>query len=233
MYDKRSREIKAIRIIKTLERHFGKKMLNNLNLLDIGTSTGIIASKLADKFKSVVGIDLDSQGIKFAQKNNNKKNLKFAVDDAINLKFKDNSFDIVICTHIYEHVQNPEKLFSEIYRVLKTKGVCYLAATNSLWPLEPHYKLPFLSWLPKNFANIYVRLFGKANNYDAIPRTYWGIKKLTKKFRVHDYTQQILSNPKDFGFEDKIKGAPSVIFSFFSPLAKYFSPTFFWLLEKD
>ena len=38
------------------------------------------------------------------------------------LSFKENSFDIVICTHVYEHVPNSKKLFDEIYRVLKPGG---------------------------------------------------------------------------------------------------------------
>lgn len=182
---------------------------------------------LANHFKSVVGIDIDIKGVQFAQKNNKKKNLKFIIGDAMNLSFENESFDVVICTHIYEHVPNPEKLFSEIYRVLKSGGICYLAATNHLWPWEPHYNLPFLSWFPKYLANVYVRLFGKAKKYYETPLSYWGIKKLTDKFHIHEYTQQILRNPDSFGFENQITGILSVIFYLLSPLAKYFSPTFF------
>ena len=233
MYDKYSRERRAIRMIKTLEKHFGKNKLKTLELLDIGASTGIIANILADKFSNVVGIDIDKKGIIFARKNNKKKNLKFAIGDAMNLNFKKNSFDVIICAHIYEHVPNPDKLFSEIYRVLRPSGICYFAATNKLWPWEPHYDLPFLSWLPKPIANFYVRLFGKAEKYHETPKTYWGLKRLTSKFRKMEYTQKILINPKKFGYGDAM-GKPFATFAkILSPLAKYFSPTFFWLLIKD
>src|SRR5258708_3577504 len=123
MYHKKSRELKAIRIIKTLLDYFGKRKIKNLKVLDIGASTGIIDNILAKSFKEVIGTDIDKDAVKFAQENFKRKNLRFKVDDAMKLSFKDNSFDVVICTHVYEHVPNPNKLFKEIYRVLKPGGV--------------------------------------------------------------------------------------------------------------
>ncbi len=223
MYDQKSREQKGIRIIKTLENYYGKNNLKKLTCLDIGASTGIIDNVLANYFKEVVGTDIDEAGIDFARKSFRKKNLKFKVEDAMKLSFKESSFDVIICTHVYEHVPNSQKLFDEIYRVLKTNGTCYLAAINSLWPIEPHYNLPFLSYFPKNIANFYVNFFGKAKFYYETPTTYWEIKNLTKKFKQIDYTSKILENPKKFGYKTKVP---------LSFLFKYLSPTFFFLLIK-
>ncbi len=225
MYDKKSREVKAVRIIKTLSDYFGKNKLKSLTVLDVGASTGIIDNILAKSFKKVVGTDIDKDAIKFATKKFKKKNLTFKVEDAMKLTFKDNSFDIVICTHVYEHVPNSQKLFDEIYRVLKPSGVCYLAAINSLWPIEPHYDLPFLSYFPKTIANYYVQITGKAKKYYETPTTYWGMKALTRKFKQIDYTGKIVSNPKKFGYK-----IPSL--AFIKPIAKYIMPTTFWILIK-
>ena len=233
MYDKRSREQKAKRIIKLLQSYYGTKELNKLTLLDIGASTGIIDNYLAKSFKKVTGVDIDINAISFARKKFKRSNLIFQVDDAMKLSFKINAFDVVVCTHIYEHVSNSNKLFSEIYRVLKPQGVCYLAAINRFWPLEPHYNLLFLSWFPKKLANLYVQITGKSKEYYENPKSYWGLKKLTKKFKRLEYTQKMVRNPKTFGFEEKINGILSLIGYFFSPLLKYFTPTFFWLLIKE
>ena len=232
MYDKLSREKRAHRMIKTLEDYHGKGGLTNLTLLDLGSSTGIIDNILALKFKKVVGIDIDKKAVNFAKRHFKKENLKFRVEDAMNLSFKSGSFDVVICAQVYEHVPSAKKLFSEIHRVLKPQGVCYLAAINRLWPLEPHYNLAFLSWLPKPMANFYLRVSGKATKYYESPKTYWGLEKLTKKFKRVEYTQKILRNPKKFGFNDAITGFLKFPTKILSPIAKYFSPTLFWLLIK-
>ena len=151
----------------------------------------------------------------------------------MNLSFDNNSFDVVVCTHVYEHVPDSKKLFDEIYRVLKPGGICYLAAINRLWPWEPHYNLPFLSWFAKPLANFYVKLFGKADIYFETPRTYWGLKKLTVKFARFEYTQKILRNPKKFGYENLAKMPTRHLAWVLSPFARYLPPTFFWILKKE
>lgn len=229
MYDIQSREQKGVRMIKTLGYYFGNDKLKKLKVLDVGASTGIIDSVLAKSFGHVTGIDIDKKAIDFAKKQFRKKNLVFNVDDAMKLSFKDNAFDVVVCAHVYEHVPSSQKLFSEIHRVLKPNGVCYLAAMNSLWPIEPHYDLLFLSWLPKKLGNIYVRIFGKANKYHESPINPWQLRNVIYDlgFKIYDYTGKIIKNPEIFGYPENWKLLSPITF-----LAKYLSPTLFWLLEK-
>lgn len=232
MYDAKSRRQKAIRIIKTFEHFLGSNNLKQLQVLDVGASTGIIDWYIAKKFGQVTGIDIDIEAIKHAKKYYSTKNLKFMVGDAMKLQFEDNTFDVVICTHIYEHVPSAISLMKEIFRVLKPNGLCYFAAVNKLWPWEPHYNLPFLSWLPKPMANIYLKTFRGINEYYESPLSYWGLINLTKKFKRLEYTEKILRNPTVFGYNDTIKPPLSLISWFNYPLLKYLSPTFFWLLIK-
>ncbi|MGV6845305.1 MAG: class I SAM-dependent methyltransferase [Lutibacter sp.] len=42
--------------------------------------------------------------------------------DICNLPFQTESFDVVICNHVLEHILDDEKAMSELYRVLKPKG---------------------------------------------------------------------------------------------------------------
>lgn len=42
--------------------------------------------------------------------------------DICNLPFKDNSYDIVFCNHVLEHIPNDTKAMQELYRVMKPGG---------------------------------------------------------------------------------------------------------------
>lgn len=44
----------------------------------------------------------------------------------MNIKYPENSFDIIICSHVLEHVENDRKAMQEFYRVLKQNGFAIL-----------------------------------------------------------------------------------------------------------
>lgn len=47
-------------------------------------------------------------------------------EDIVNLSFPDNSFDIILCSHVLEHVEDDQKAMGELYRVLKPSGFALL-----------------------------------------------------------------------------------------------------------
>lgn len=82
------------------------------------------------------------------------------------------TFDVVISNHVIERVGDYEAQIahlSELKRVLKKDGVAYLAVPNRWMVVEPHYRLIFLSWLPKRFRTPYLKLFNRGNYYDCEP----------------------------------------------------------------
>lgn len=46
--------------------------------------------------------------------------------DITDLRFENDSFDLIICNHVLEHVIDDRKAMSELYRVLKPEGVALL-----------------------------------------------------------------------------------------------------------
>jgi len=49
-----------------------------------------------------------------------------AQGDITNLSFKNNSFDVIFCSHVLEHVEDDHKAIKELYRVLKPNGFAIL-----------------------------------------------------------------------------------------------------------
>lgn len=43
--------------------------------------------------------------------------------DICDLPFEENTFDVVFCNHVLEHIEDDKKAMSELYRVLKSKGM--------------------------------------------------------------------------------------------------------------
>ena len=204
--------------------------------IDIGCSIGFFAQALTPYFKTVFGLDIDVNALSEAQKlpGNDVDNLAFLTGDSLNLPFADNSIDLILCNHTYEHVPDAEILFSEIQRVLKPGGRCYLGAASRLILMEPHYHLLFLSWLPKLLAHKYMQIMGKGDEYYEMLRTYWGIRKLIRAFDVTDYTLNVLKNPGRFGARDMIREGswiertPTFIWKLVYPLL----PTYIFILKK-
>lgn len=226
MLDFKSRKDKAEKIFVALTNYLGQSKIKKCKILDVGSSTGIIDYHLALEFGEVWGIDIDKNGVNFAKNNFKKNNLHFIDANANKIPFKSNSFDVVICTHVYEHVPDPKQLFNEIYRVLKPGAVCYLAAQNKLFPWEPHHNLFFLSYLPQKYADFYLSLFRKIKKYNEHPLSYWGLKKITKKFKIIDFTSKILSNPHKYKYHTPL------FLKYFAQIGKYLTPTFIWILKK-
>jgi hypothetical protein len=119
-------------------------------------------------------------------------------------------------------------------RVLRPGGVVYLAASNRLKIVEPHYGLPFLSMLPRPLAHLYLRLTRGENRYYEQLRTYWGLRSLVRGFDVLDYTARVIAEPEKYHMTELVRpGSFKQSFSLLMLKIAYFlCPTYIWLLRK-
>jgi len=101
----------------------------NQRLLDIGCGSGQTAIPAAKQGHQVVGIDIAENLIEHAKERAHNEGLdaQFDVGDAENLPYDDNSFDVVISMIGAMFAPQPDKVASEIARVLRPGGKLYMA----------------------------------------------------------------------------------------------------------
>jgi 2-polyprenyl-3-methyl-5-hydroxy-6-metoxy-1,4-benzoquinol methylase len=234
VFNSKIRVKKAQTIVRVCQDFLQTEDLSGLTLLDVGSSSGIIDNFLADYFGRVHGIDIDEPAMEHATNTFNKPNLFFAHGDAMRLEHPDQSIDVVVCSHVYEHVPDAQTLFSEIYRVLKPGGFCYFSGNNRVMYMEPHYKLPFLSLLPRFLAHYYMRMMGKGSHYHEKHVGYWSLIRLCSAFKRVDYSEMIIADPVLFGTEYMLRpgSIKHRVAKFIARYIKWATPHI-WILEKE
>lgn len=117
-----------LRIFKTLLMNYHPK-----NIIDIGCASGTFTYQISKIFpnSNIIGMDSYKEVIDYAKEK--YPSLEFTVADAHKLPFKDNSFDLTVCYETIEHVIDPRKVLTEIYRVTKVNGNIILAMDSGSW----------------------------------------------------------------------------------------------------
>ena len=99
----------------------------NRLIFDLGSGFGgrPIYYARAGKSKLCCGFDIDTRGVEESRKFATfieQKDVFFGIGEGENLPFKSDLFDFVLSFDVLEHVNNVERVFSEVYRVLKPGG---------------------------------------------------------------------------------------------------------------
>lgn len=231
MHDEEGRRRKAAKMLAVIGHFRGQDELKGVRVVDLGCSTGFIADEFRRAGADVVGVDIDSPGLASARRRFGE-GIGFLTADGEQLPMPSGTVDVVVFNHIYEHVVDADAVMREIVRILAPGGIAYLGLGNRWGIVEPHYKLPFLSWLPADLADRYVRRFGRAEAYHERFRGERGLRRMTAALSIWDYTDSVLAEPERFAAEDLVPGplahAPAITWRLARPIV----PTFIWVGVK-
>jgi SAM-dependent methyltransferase len=168
------RRLKAEKIRRLVEQ---VRPWQGARVLDIGTGAGVIAHALAQ----AVGESGELHSVDRVDERVERDGFTFHQVESTRLPFEDRTFDIVLSNHVIEHVGDTpaqREHLEEIRRVLRDDGLLYLATATRWLLMEPHYRLPFLSWLPRAGATLYLRVTGRGGKYDCFLPSHRRLRKL-------------------------------------------------------
>jgi len=231
MHNEAGRRAKAAKMLSVLRHFRGDDDLTGTTVVDLGCSTGFIADEFRRAGATTIGVDIDVAGLADAKARFDDR-LGFVCADGEMLPIPTGSIDVVVFNHIYEHVVDPDAVMSEIVRVLAPDGSAYLGLGNKWGVIEPHYLLPFLSWLPPRLADRYVSSLGRGSAYHERFRGERGLRRMTSALTVWDYTETVLAEPESFSAADVVPGPLAKLPSAAWRVARPLMPTFIWLGTK-
>ncbi len=153
----------------------------HLDVLDVGSGYGATAIALSRRCATVTGCEparaLHEAAVeRLRQVPHGNVELRHAGVEDIDAVDR---FDLVVLDNVYEHLPDHEAALRTLVAALRPGGVLYVLVPNKLWPIEAHYDLPFLSWLPLPIANAYLRLTRKGTSYQdaSYAPTYWSLRR--------------------------------------------------------
>jgi len=100
---------------------FATRFIEGRKILDVGCGAGYGSYMMSTKAGSVTGIDIDQKAVEFAKKNYEHERVSFVNGDVRSLPFGDDEFSMCVCFEVIEHIKEPDKLLSEVSRVLGSK----------------------------------------------------------------------------------------------------------------
>jgi ubiquinone/menaquinone biosynthesis C-methylase UbiE len=112
--------------------------------LNLGTGEGDYDPMIAAHCQQLTGCDINENDVSFArQMNAEVKNLSYQIEDALNLSFPANSFQLITSVDVMEHVGKPQRMTEEIARVLAPGGLAFITfpQTNFPWTYDPINRL--------------------------------------------------------------------------------------------
>jgi ubiquinone/menaquinone biosynthesis C-methylase UbiE len=129
--------------IRNIEWNSFKKYIHKGDtFLDLGCGAGYYLEKAEFELScEVYGVDPAPGEHGVGRYSSNKKD-RIIQGYAEDIKFQNNIFDIILCSHVLEHVENESASLNEMNRVLKEEGILIIGmptATMSIISILSHY----------------------------------------------------------------------------------------------
>jgi len=125
---------------KLIESNFDK----DIKILEIGCGQGLMLKELQNRGYDVEGLEPSLRASKIAR----EKKLKIIVGYFPETKIKE-KFDLIIISHVLEHIKNYKKFIKSLEKILKSNGCLLLTQTNYKGLIPKIQKENWYAWVPE------------------------------------------------------------------------------------
>ena len=124
-------DLRLLQLLQYAAENECSQLGQSLHLLDAGCGEGFVAGQIKRKWPcwNIIGIDGAKEAVALAKRFH--ADIDFRIGSLYGLAFPDKAFDIVICSEVLEHLEQPEKALKELQRV--TKSVLLLTVPHEPW----------------------------------------------------------------------------------------------------
>ena len=120
--------------------------------------------------------------------------IEWRIANALQIDLPDNSFDIVFCNSLIEHLSSWEQQSALAHEARRLAPRHFVQTPSRRFPIEPHFLTPAVHWLPKGTRARMIRNF-----------TVWGVITRPSSGRCHDLVEEI----RLLGSEEMVRLFPS------------------------
>lgn len=148
-------------VIDLLEKHALAMALGNRqydHALDVGIGNGRLLSVYSPHAKRVTGMDISSEQLTQATDAARALNIEFTAklcEEASKIDLEDESYDLIVCSRVLQHVFDWRESVAEFARILKPGGDLVLLTYNrySIYGLKKYYQHKFVNPTKGRFQN--------------------------------------------------------------------------------
>ncbi|MBT9164964.1 MAG: Ubiquinone biosynthesis O-methyltransferase [candidate division WS2 bacterium] len=222
------------RYLAVIKRYFGN--LRTKRILEVGCGTGGTIVAMRKEGSIVCGVDSFIDTLKIARlrgKINNQNNFLINASGE-DLPFRCAVFDGVLSLQVLEHVQDIEKVVSEMYRVVRKGGFIYVETPNFNSFYESHFKRKWLPRMPRTLAYWYFKLSGFKNAHFIYALNYTTplkIRKTLSRFGLKITNPSLESKLEKIYGSQRSKGWRSLIYKMLSLLPLRISEKIVFFVE--
>ena len=151
------------KLYQNITSHMQKTLKRDMTVLELACGTGLLSVKIAPIVKHLEATDFSAEMIKQAKMKSYSAKLHFSVQDATQLPYAPESFDVVVISNALHIMPDPKASLRNIRRVLKDDGILIAPTFTAAGSIGGRIRIRimelsgfrvFHKWTPESFLAI-------------------------------------------------------------------------------